>query len=127
MTSDHLPIRGIKPAETVTKEAAPSKIRVPKINLPNFARAVAKWVHPPFDLSTTEKVHEYAKEIYFHLLGAIKATGARARKLGDKSAPWWTPGCKSAHAEYRAATTPTQRATCAKKLRATITAAEKEY
>ena len=74
MTSDHLPIRGIVPAATFTGNPGPSKIRVPKKNLPNFARAVVKWVHPAIDLSTTEKVDEYAQEIFFHLSEAIKAT-----------------------------------------------------
>lgn len=127
MTSDHLPIRGIIPSATFTGNLGLSKIRVPKKNLPNFGRAVAKWVHPAIDLSTTEKVNEYTQEICFHLSEAIKAIGTRARKESSKSAPWWTPMCKSAHAEYRAATTPTQRATCAKELRVTVTAAKKEY
>lgn len=127
MTSDHLPIRGIVPAATATRDLVPAKIRVPKENLPKFARAIAKWVHPALDLSTTEKVDEYAQEICFHLSEAIKATGTRVRKRSGKSAPWWTPGCKSAHVEYRAATSLSQRDICAKKLRATITAAKKEH
>ena len=56
MTSDHFPICGILPAATVTRNPAPSKIRVPKKSLPNFARAIARWLHPPLDLNTIEKV-----------------------------------------------------------------------
>ena len=127
MTSDHLPIRGIIPSATFTGNPGPSKIRVPKKNMPNFARDIAKWVHPPSDLSTIEKVDAYAQELCFHLSEVIKATGTRVRKESGKSAPWWTPRCKSAHAEYRASTSLSQRAICAKKLRETITAAKKEH
>ena len=83
--------------------------------------------HPALDLSTTEKVDECAQKICFHLSEAIKTNGTRVRNGSGKPAPWWTPGCKSAHAEYQTATSPTQPATCAKKLRATITANQNKY
>ncbi|KAI0995414.1 hypothetical protein K3495_g12764 [Podosphaera aphanis] len=78
-------------------------------------------------LDTIEKVQAYAEELCFHLSNAIKATGTRSKNGSGKSAPWWTPQCKTAHAEYQKSSSPLQRAERAKKLRDTINNAKKEY
>ena len=95
--------------------------------LPNFARTVSKLVRLPPVLDTIVKVEDYALELCLKLKTAINATGTRPRANGGKSAPWWTPACKEARAEYRAAELPIQRAVYAKKLRSVIRAAKKEH
>lgn len=127
VTSDHLPIRGQVPLTTATTDTEPPKIRVPRKNIPRFVQAVAQWVHPPPTLDTTGKVEAYAQDLCLHLFTATQATGTRARKSSGRSAPWWTSKCKSEQAKYRTATTPSERATCAKELRAAVRAAKKEH
>ncbi|KAI0991953.1 hypothetical protein K3495_g16233, partial [Podosphaera aphanis] len=127
VTSDHLPICGQIPNTTAFMDSEPAKIRVPRANYSRYAHAIAHWVHPPPILDTTEKVEIYAQELCFQLSNAIKATGTRIGKASGKSAPWWTSRCKAAHIEYQAATIPSQRDTCARVLRRTISAAKKEY
>ncbi|KAI0998159.1 hypothetical protein K3495_g10032 [Podosphaera aphanis] len=92
-------------------DSEPAKIRVPRANYARYAHAIAQWVHPPPILDTIEKVEAYAQELCFQLSNAIKATGTR---IGKGS-------------EYQTATAPSQRDTCAKVLRMTISAAKKEY
>ncbi|KAI0996528.1 hypothetical protein K3495_g11653 [Podosphaera aphanis] len=127
VTSDHLPIRGQVPIANAAVDSEPPRIRVRRENLPRYALAIAQWVHPPPQLDSIEKVEAYAEDLCFHLSNAIKATGTRSKKGSGKSAPWWTSECKAAHVEYRNATSASQRAGCAKKLRATINDAKKEH
>ncbi|KAI1008046.1 hypothetical protein K3495_g197 [Podosphaera aphanis] len=103
VTSDHLPIRGQVPITAAIMDTKPPKVRVPRGNLPNFARAIARWVHPPPTLDTLEKVEAYAQELCMQLSNVIQVTG------------------------YREATSPTLRAVSAQKLRETISAAKKEH
>ncbi|KAI0996072.1 hypothetical protein K3495_g12109 [Podosphaera aphanis] len=127
VTSDHLPIRGQVPITAATMDTEPPKVRVPRGNLPNFARAIARWVHPPPTLDTIEKVEAYAQELCMQLSNGIQATGVKVGKGRGKSAPWWTSKCKTARAEYQKAISPNLRAASARKLRETISAAKKEH
>ncbi|KAI1001735.1 hypothetical protein K3495_g6466 [Podosphaera aphanis] len=85
-------------------DTEPPKVRVPRGSLPNFARAIARWVHPPPTLETIEKVEAYAQELRMQVSNGIQATGVKVGKGRGKSAPWWTSKCKAARVEYREAT-----------------------
>ncbi|KAI0992053.1 hypothetical protein K3495_g16133, partial [Podosphaera aphanis] len=127
VTSDHLPLRGYVPVKNAAVDLDTSKIRVPKKNLPRYAHAIAQWTRPPPPLDSIEKLENYAQDLCFHLSNAIKATGIRSSKGKGKAAAWWTPECKTAHTEYRAATDPALRRMAGKKLRSTIADAKKEH
>ena len=127
VTSDHFPIRGQIPVRNSVMRPEKAKLRVTKEKLPRYAKVIAQWVRPPPVLDTIERVEEYAEEICFHLTNAINAVGTRPKARCGRSAPWWTPECKAAFAEYKSAITPSQRALSAKKLRSVVKTSKKEF
>lgn len=127
MTSDHLPLRGLVSTPFQVISTPPSPIRVTRSNISKFARTVAQWASPPPPLINTEDIEIYAQDLCTCLSNAIKATGSRTYKRNNNSAPWWTTDCKEAHIKYRTASNSLEHSNMARKFRATVSAAKREY
>lgn len=88
---------------------------------------VAQWIPPVPSLNTIEEVEDFAHDLTKTLTDALRAVGKHPNRKSGRSAPWWTPECKKAHLEYRAAVLESERTMLGKAFREVVAKAKQEY
>ncbi|KAI0992646.1 hypothetical protein K3495_g15539, partial [Podosphaera aphanis] len=102
-------------------------LRVSKDKVPLFAHLVSQWIPNIKELTVTEEIEQFAQDLCRALTDALKAVGKDSSGGSGRSAPWWTPECKDARLQYRAASTEADRNQYARAYRNTIAGAKREY
>ncbi|KAI0995753.1 hypothetical protein K3495_g12427 [Podosphaera aphanis] len=127
MTSDHFPNSGIVPFYTRATNSPRGPLRVSKDKVPLFAHLVSQWIPNIQELTVTEEIVQFAQDLCRALTDAPKAVGKASSGGSGRSAPWWSPECKAARLQYRAASTEADRNQYAKAYRNSIAGAKREY
>ncbi|KAI1005700.1 hypothetical protein K3495_g2517 [Podosphaera aphanis] len=127
VTSDHLPICGLIPDCDRVTASPTGPLRASKNNLLQFAKVVAQWIPPIPSLNTIKEVEDFAHYLTKTLTDALRVVGKHSNRKSGRSAPWWTPECKEAHLEYRAAVLESEHIMLGKAFRDVVAKAKNEY